>query len=120
MADLRLKPGGSLTYVYDFGDEWAHLLEIEDVILMPEADYHPCVVDGERQGPPEDCGGPHRFMQLLAALERPLEDLSDEDRELVEWAGVHYDPEEFSVEQAHHALLLAASWGMLESDYGAS
>jgi hypothetical protein len=52
------------------------IASVEDVILVPEADYHPCVADGE-SGPPEDCGGAHRFMQLLDALEHPFEDLGD-------------------------------------------
>ena len=44
----------------------------------------------------------------------PLEDLPDEARDKVSWAGLNFDPEEFSVDQARHALTLAAAWGALK------
>ena len=111
---LGLNPGDVFIYAYDFGDDWAHCIEVERTNVPVDTNRLPCVLDGARRGPPEDCGGPHRYMQLLAALDRPLEDLNDEDRELVEWNGVRYDPEDFSLEQADHSLTLSAAWGVLK------
>jgi hypothetical protein len=45
--------------------------------------------------------------------ERLMKILEDEDRSFVEWAGPDSDPEEYSVSQARHALLLTGSWGAL-------
>jgi hypothetical protein len=53
-------------------------------------------------------------MELLAALDKPLEDLDDDIRDLVEWAGLDFDPEDFNVEQGRHALLLSSAWGVLK------
>jgi hypothetical protein len=50
---------------------------------------------------------------LIEAVRTPYEDLEDEDRSFVDWAGDDFDPEEFSVSQARHALLLSAAWGSL-------
>ena len=52
-------------------------------------------------------------MELLRALESPLEDLALEDRDLVEWAGLDFDPGEFSLHQADHVLMLCAAWRAL-------
>jgi hypothetical protein len=52
-------------------------------------------------------------MELLRAIELPLEDLPPEDRDLVEWAGIDFDPDEFSLHQADHALVLCGAWRAL-------
>ena len=111
---LRLKPGDSIEYTYDFGDDWLHQIEVEPATDFRDMNATPWLIDGERCGPPEDCGGPHRYMELLGALDQPLEDLEDESRALVEWAGPNYDPEDFSVEQTRHALILFSRWGLTE------
>jgi hypothetical protein len=112
LYDLQLTPGAVLQYLYDFGDRWLHTIEVQAVGVEADPAYQPWLLDGGGRGPPEDCGGPKRYMQLLAALEVPLEDLEDDMRELVEWAGLDFDADEFSVEQARHALLLLAAWGL--------
>jgi hypothetical protein len=114
LRHLGLQPGDSFEYVYDFGDDWTHRIQVVDVNQTADSGNLPWLIDGARRGPLEDSGGPHRFMELLAALDRPLEDLEDDDRALVEWAGLDFDPEEFSVDQARHVLLLCASWGVLK------
>ena len=114
LADLNLSKGAELSYVYDFGDEWLHLIEIERMRIRSDGVDLPWLDDGERRGPPEDCGGPTGYMALLASLRTPLEDLTDEDREKAHWAGLNFDPEEFSVEQARHSLTLASAWGVLK------
>ena len=65
----------SATYVYDFGDEWHHLVTFEDILPRRSARY-PCCVAGARACPPEDCGGMHHA-------------------HLMEWSGGTYDPEKF-------------------------
>jgi hypothetical protein len=39
-------PGDALTYTYDFGDNWQHLVTVEKVMAM-STDTYPCVVAGK-------------------------------------------------------------------------
>ena len=49
-----------LAYLYDFGDGWTHDVEM----LGPGGDAPGCI-DGEGACPPEDCGGPGGYAELL-------------------------------------------------------
>jgi hypothetical protein len=61
--------GGRLTYVYDFGDDWLHDIMVEKVIGRPRPDtIYPRCTGGRRTCPPEDCGGPPGFYNMLRAL----------------------------------------------------
>ncbi|HEX7051209.1 MAG TPA: plasmid pRiA4b ORF-3 family protein [Longimicrobiales bacterium] len=102
-------PGHAFRYTYDFGDHWVHRIEVLEMNVRADPDWLPYLVDGARSGPPEDCGGVFGYFRLLEALRTPYEDLDEEGRTLVDWAGPDYDPEEFSVEQARHALLLCGA-----------
>jgi hypothetical protein len=110
LVDLKLRSGAELRYTYDFGDDWLHIVEIERLRVRHDRGWLPWLLEGERRGPPEDCGGPMAYMELLTSMQTPLEDLSDDDRERAMWAGLNFDPDDFSVEQARHALLLSSKW----------
>src|SRR3546814_20507093 len=61
----------SFTYTYDFGDNWRHRIEIEEITpAIPGIDY-PRFVDGERRTPPEDVGGTPGFGEFLEAMSKP-------------------------------------------------
>lgn len=61
-AGVTLKAlGSSFTYLYDLGDGWEHAVEV----LGPGGDTPGCAA-GEGACPPEDCGGPHGYAELLA------------------------------------------------------
>ncbi|WP_366511252.1 hypothetical protein [Mesorhizobium sp.] len=48
--------------LYDFGDSWKHRLTVTGVRAGdPEASY-PRYVRGDRNAPPEDCGGIPRLL----------------------------------------------------------
>jgi Plasmid pRiA4b ORF-3-like protein len=54
---LDLRIGERIEYAYDFGDNWQHVLELEDK-MPPAADaVYPLCVSGECSAPPEDVGG---------------------------------------------------------------
>lgn len=78
-------------YVYDFGDEWHHLVTVEDILPGRSAQYPRCVA-GSRACPPEDCGGVHGFEEFLAAMANPKH---PDHARLMEWSGGAYDPERF-------------------------
>ncbi len=90
-------------YEYDFGDGWEHEIIVEKV-LSPEAGVsYPRCVAGRRACPPEDCGGPWGYAELLAALGDPGH---PEHEEMLDWAGGDFDPEAFDL-QAVNMLLRA-------------
>lgn len=99
-ALLRGK-GAGLRYNYDFGDDW--WVEIQLVAVgKPETStrYPRCLADA-RAGPPEDCGGPHGFEELLAARKNPKRRGAEE---LLEWVGPDWDPEAFDLALVNKAL----------------
>ena len=53
-----LKPRKTVIYyTYDFGDGWEHRLTVTDVRAGQRDVSYPRYIGGERNGPPEDCGG---------------------------------------------------------------
>ncbi|WP_367267516.1 hypothetical protein [Mesorhizobium sp.] len=57
--------------LYDFGDSWEHRLTVTGVRAGdPEASY-PRYVRGDRNAPPEDCGGIPRLLRHVRRADRP-------------------------------------------------
>jgi len=74
--------GDRLDYVYDFGDNWEHVVTLEEIVLPSPGAPRARVVDGDRAAPMEDCGGVPGYEDLVAALadsEKP------DHTHLVEW-----------------------------------
>jgi hypothetical protein len=64
LDDLRLSPGVFFEYLYDFGDNWLHEIEVEQVMSAEGESCAMCV--GGRGGCPEkDSGGPSLYMERL-------------------------------------------------------
>jgi hypothetical protein len=58
-------PGAKLTYVYDYGDYWEHVVRVERTYQGdPEVPYPRCI-GGRRAAPPEDCGGLWEYQESL-------------------------------------------------------
>jgi hypothetical protein len=105
VGEVWRKPGQCVTYEYDFGDNWTHDVVLE-ATLPPERDAaYPRCVAGERACPPEDCGGPPGYEDLLAALADPA---SEDHAAMAEWArdmrGGDFDPETFSLADTNQRL----------------
>lgn len=67
-----LAPGTTrIDYIYDFGDNWEHSLIVSDVRPGDPIIAYPRFVDGERDCPPEDCGGIPGFHEMLEARADP-------------------------------------------------
>ncbi|MGH8293403.1 MAG: plasmid pRiA4b ORF-3 family protein [Gammaproteobacteria bacterium] len=93
--------GARFTYSYDFGDNWEHDILVEKIEDTPAELLHPECLDGARAGPPEDCGGPPGYQDLLDALANPRH---PRHRELRRWAGKSWDAERFDLEAVNRAL----------------
>jgi len=94
LNDIAPHAGADFAYVYDFGDDWRHLVEVEQVLPAAEDVAYPVCLNGERACPPEDCGGAYGYARLLRILRRPKH---PEFAEWLEWVGGHFDPEAFDL-----------------------
>ncbi len=75
-------------YVYDFGDNWVHLIELEASIPKTAKKQYPKLVDAENRCPPEDVGGTYGFHEYIEVL-------ADKDHEryeeMKEWRGGRFN-----------------------------
>jgi hypothetical protein len=97
-GEVRLRdfdgPGTSFRYVYDFGDNWRHVVEIERVLALETAPRHGTCIAGARARPPEDVGGISGYEQFVAVLADPED---PEHSDMKRWCGGHFDPEWFDL-----------------------
>lgn len=82
-VDERGVPMSSLpkrfVYAYDFGDGWEHEIEV-----LGRGGDEPGCVGGKGACPPEDCGGPYGYDELLAAL---ADTRHPEHQRMTAWVG---------------------------------
>jgi Plasmid pRiA4b ORF-3-like protein len=97
VAGRRIK----FSYNYDFGDDWWLDIKVERVLTPELGVIYPRCLDGQRAGPPEDCGGVPGFFNLLDALADPGH---PEREELIEWTGGEWDAEAFDLDAMNAAL----------------
>jgi len=97
----------SLTYVYDFGDDWIHEITLEGT-LMEDRPVAFCT-EGKGATPPEDCGGVGGYEGLKIAFETN----NEEAKTYREWLGMKknetWDPADFNSKDLRHinsALLM--------------
>jgi hypothetical protein len=86
-------PGNrSALYTYDFGDDWHHTVDLEDILPGLAGIRYPICTGGERRCPPEDVGGPHGYREFLRAIRNPKHAEHDS---YLEWVGGAFDPDSF-------------------------
>jgi hypothetical protein len=87
LVTLAGEVGLRFGYIYDFGDGWEHTVTVEEIREAGPVNVVE-VLDGAGACPPEDCGGPHRYMALVKAQR----DAADPDHDdAVELLGLDYD-----------------------------
>ncbi len=94
------REGSQFLYSYDFDDEWDHDVLVEHVRHAGEGVVIRCT-GGERACPPEECGGPDGFVELLQALKDPQH---PEHAEVQAMVGPNYDSERFDIDAVNTAL----------------
>jgi hypothetical protein len=84
LADFKLRKGERFVYDYDMGDFWQHDIRLEQTFPLDPKKRYPVCTDGAGDCPPEDCGGPWGYRQLLAAhCSWPAWEAAREDAALV-------------------------------------
>jgi yecA family protein len=96
LHDLGDKIQPRFQYIYDFGDNWLHQIEVEKTVSPEKGKPYPQLVAGRRSCPPEDSGGLPGYQELLAILDNP-EDYRYE--EMTDWAGEDFDPAGFGKDE---------------------
>jgi hypothetical protein len=76
--------GTRFEYLYDFGDGWIH-----DVEVLGRGGPTPGCIDGHGACPPEDCGGPGGYAELLDVLADPAH---PQHERLSSWTGNRLRP----------------------------
>ncbi|WP_113930621.1 plasmid pRiA4b ORF-3 family protein [Bacillus sp. P14.5] len=57
----------AILYTYDFGDNWRHEIQVENVIQDYKVNYPVCT-EGEGSAPPEDVGGVPGFEEFIRVI----------------------------------------------------
>jgi Plasmid pRiA4b ORF-3-like protein len=109
LAGLDLKKGDTFSYVYDWGDEWRHLVTLEEKHSDSSRYEDPIAcIDGEMACPLEDVGGPPGYMHMYEVLSDPE---NPEYDDMCEWVGDDlYDPDEFYAEEVNMEISTYLRW----------
>ena len=101
LYEVLERPKEKLRYDYDFGDGWEHDVVLESVHPAEPGPLKAVCLTGKRACPPEDCGGPYGYMELIEILANPSD---PEHEEMAEWLGGELDPEEFQIDAVNQLL----------------
>jgi|CXWL01.1.fsa_nt_gi hypothetical protein len=61
----------TIRHTYDFGDNWEHVVKLEEWVEYTSTEGLPLLLDAKGRCPPEDVGGPPGYEHFLAALSDP-------------------------------------------------
>ena len=96
--------GAKMRWDYDFGDGWMHDVVVEAIEPARSGTTYPVCLAGRRACPPDDCGGPWGYANLLAALS---DSTHPEHEELTEWTPPGFDPGVFDIDEANEMMRTA-------------
>lgn len=94
LLDFDREPGLSFTYLYDFGDDWHHTIEIEKLLALDTPPRLASCIDGACARPPEDVGGVGGYERFLAVM---ADSNDPEHADTRTWCGGHFDPDWFDL-----------------------
>lgn len=88
-----------INYRYDYGDNWEHLIQVEDVIFDYDKNYA-CCIDGYGDAPPEDIGGEGGFEDFIKIMNDPTHEEYDH---MKQWSDSQWY-KEFDIEMVNREL----------------
>ena len=107
LKHFPLQVGDKLGYLYDFGDSWQHLLEVEGIKETKKSGSK--CVEGVGRCPDEDVGGVGGYQFMLAALadpKHPQHQMFLGDR----WLEELPDPAVFDIKNTNRELRKFSLW----------
>ena len=99
--------GSKFFYVYDFGDDWGHVLLLEDNnYINPKIKSDVFCLKGRRACPPEDSGGIYHYSHICKVLNNP------DSPEYEEYEDLYGDIDEitFDIEMVNKRLKSWIPW----------
>jgi len=104
LAEVCPKVKSKLTYEYDFGDGWEHIIEVQKIEEPKPGVEYPVCLAGKKACPPEDCGGVYGYYHMLDVVADPDHEEHDD---IVEWLGDDFDADAFDIDEVNDML---AQW----------
>jgi hypothetical protein len=91
----------SFTWIYDYGDHWAHKVKLERIMDLGVPLETAMCITGRNACPPEDIGGAPGYEEFLQAIGDPKH---PEHQSMLDHCGGKLDPSEFDPMQAQERL----------------
>lgn len=105
LAKLLKNGPAAFGYTYDMGDNREHRVIVERLQAADPNTLYLVFLGGERRCPPEDCGSVPGYHDFLDAISEPDKGkCSRKKREMLNWYGRPYDPDNIDEEQVRAAL----------------
>lgn len=101
LGDFAFEQGERFLYEYDFISWWQHEIRMEEILPFEAKKTYPVCIGGKRACPPEDCGGPWEYHELLHARWNPF---YDKHYAALDIFGIHFDTEKFDRRRANARL----------------
>lgn len=110
LSDIRNVKGKTVEWEYDFGDSWYRDIRLSSIGEYVEGEPLITFIKGERECPPEDCGGIWGYEELLAIRDRWMRYTmsmgrkpSRDDLDRLLWYNMDddFDPAYFDTDFAH-------------------
>ena len=100
-------PKETFDYIYDFGDDWTHLIELEGFLPADTNLTYPICIDGALACPKENChgvDGHYHNLEIIKDTEHP--EYADTKR----WLGRGYNPNKFDIDKVNKELPKFKKW----------
>ena len=105
VGELLPTVGSTMTYAYDFGDNWVHGIKVEKNLAGDGGLRLPRCTAGRGAAPAEDSGGTQGWANIVRAVNDPGH---EDHREYREWLGMlpgdTLDPKEFDIDEVNEHL----------------
>jgi hypothetical protein len=82
-----------ITYTYDMGDNWQHIIECKEMITDYDKTY-PICTNAVGEAPPEDCGGEYGYYEFIEVMKNPEHEKYDTIKkwaDSVDWQRLNLD-----------------------------
>ena len=105
VGELLPAEGNSMTYTYDFGDNWVHAIKLEKILASDDGGPLPRCTAGRGAAPAEDSGGTWGWANIVQAVNDPRH---EDHKEYREWLGMlpgdTLDPTAFDLDEINEDL----------------
>lgn len=93
--------GSTFLNVYDFGDNWEHIIKVEGIRPAQPGVAYPRVTGGARACPPEDVRSVPGYERFREAIADPSH---EEHEDMLAWISGPFDPDAFDLDAAIEAV----------------